>query len=247
MNNPTVSIIIATYNSGKTIHAALESVCNQKYQNWECIVVDGKSTDNTIQIVKEFELRDARIRHISEKDNGIYDAFNKGWRLAKGEWIHYLGSDDRLTPIGFADIMSVNLDDYGAVSGDVWIEKIDGSLKANVAVGFSGCHQGKLVRRSIMEAMNGFDERYPIMADRDLMYRLENAGVKILNIHSYIAYFAMNGISQQLKGEIQRYKERIKIHKANKRPGLAEIECGKRLIKSVLSISYRKLRSLFLS
>ena len=247
MTNIQVSIIIATYNSSKTLQRALDSVVNMTFQNWECIIVDGASTDSTIAIAESYEKKDHRFRHISESDNGIYDAFNKGWRLAKGEWIHYLGSDDRLTPIGFADIMSVNLDDYGAVSGDVWIEKIDGSLKANVAVGFSGCHQGKLVRRSIMEAMNGFDERYPIMADRDLMYRLENAGVKILNIHSYIAYFAMNGISQQLKGEIQRYKERIKIHKANKRPGLAEIECGKRLIKSVLSISYRKLRSLFLS
>ena len=188
MNNPKVSIIIATYNSAGTIKQALDSVYNQKYDDWECIIIDGASNDGTIQIVKEYESLDRRFRYISERDNGIYDAFNKGWRLAKGEWIHYLGSDDTLTKDGLYEIMSYNLDNYGAVSGDVWIKKIDGVIKENIAHGYSGCHQGKLVRRSIMKAMNGFDEQYRIMADRDLMYRLENKGIKILNIHYFIAY-----------------------------------------------------------
>lgn len=244
MNCPEISIIIATYNSASTIRVALDSVREQKYQNWECIVVDGKSKDNTILIVEEFESIDSRFHHISEKDNGIYDAFNKGWKLSKGEWIYFLGSDDKLTDTGFSDLMSVSLDGYGAVSGDVWIIKLDGSLKKNISNGYSGCHQGKLVRRFVIESMNGFNEQYAIMADRDLMYRMENSGVKILNIRSYIAYFSMNGTSQQLKGEIQRFRERIKIHKANNKPGIAEIESAMRLVKSLLSVNYRKIRSI---
>ena len=79
-----VSIIIATYNSGKTLRRALDSVLNQSYQDWECIVVDGASKDNTIGIVKEYVKKDSRFRYISEPDHGIYDAFNKGWKMAKG-------------------------------------------------------------------------------------------------------------------------------------------------------------------
>ncbi len=69
---------------------ALDSVLNQSYQDWECIVVDGASKDNTIGIVKEYVSKDARFRYISEPDHGIYDAFNKGWKMAKGQWVMYL-------------------------------------------------------------------------------------------------------------------------------------------------------------
>ena len=85
MNNPEISIIIATFNSGETLKKTLESVSLQSYQKWECIVIDGNSTDNTISILEEFENNDSRYSHISEPDNGIYEAFNKGWKLAKGE------------------------------------------------------------------------------------------------------------------------------------------------------------------
>ena len=91
-----LSIIVASYNSGKTIQKALESILMQTFQEWECIIVDGVSMDNTLEIIKQYVLKDNRFRYVSEPDNGIYDAFNKGWMMAKGEWIHYLGSDDYL-------------------------------------------------------------------------------------------------------------------------------------------------------
>ena len=138
-----VSIIIATYNSEKTLRRALDSVLNQSYQDWECIVVDGASKDNTIGIVKEYVKKDSRFRYISEPDHGIYDAFNKGWKMAKGEWVMYLGSDDRLTQNGFTEVFEDDYPDYDIISGDVFIEKIDGSVKPNISEGYAGCHQGK--------------------------------------------------------------------------------------------------------
>ena len=186
MSKTVVSIIIATFNSGKTLRSALDSILSQKYREWECIVVDGASNDDTIEIVKEYCVIDSRFRYISEKDHGIYDAFNKGWRMAKGEWIHYLGDDDRLTSNGIECLMSVpELDNYEIVSGHCYIEKIDGSVKANRSHGFYGCHQGKLTRRSTLEHFGGFDERYKILADKDLMLRMENAGVKIVNVDAF--------------------------------------------------------------
>ena len=75
-NNPLVTIVIATYNSANYIKSALDSVEKQNFDNWECLVIDGKSSDSTIEIVKQYCLKDSRIRYISESDKGIYDAFN---------------------------------------------------------------------------------------------------------------------------------------------------------------------------
>ena len=100
MKKPKVSIIIATFNSEKTIERALNSVLNQKIQDWECIIVDGASTDATVNIIRKFTEKDHRFRYLSEPDTGIYNAFNKGWKLANGTWIYYLGSDDELLQNG---------------------------------------------------------------------------------------------------------------------------------------------------
>lgn len=82
---PLVTVIIATYNASATLQKALNSVLNQSFQDWECIIIDGASKDNTIDIVKQYCKKDIRFRYISEPNNGIYDAFNKGWKMARGE------------------------------------------------------------------------------------------------------------------------------------------------------------------
>lgn len=93
-----LTIITATYNSEKTLERTLNSLLNQTISNFEFIIVDGNSTDNTISIIKSFEEKFKEkkndFRWISEEDKGIYDAFNKGVRLSKGTWISFLGSDD---------------------------------------------------------------------------------------------------------------------------------------------------------
>ena len=99
-----VSIIIATYNAVKTLRVALNSVQNQNFLDWECIIVDGASKDGTVEVVKYFSENDSRYRWVSEPDGGVYNAFNKGWRMAKGEWVYYLGADDELLPNTFKSI-----------------------------------------------------------------------------------------------------------------------------------------------
>lgn len=242
---PIISIIIATYNSGKTIRRALDSVKSQSFQDWECVIVDGASKDDTMDIVREYANNDSRFRYVSEPDHGIYDAFNKGWKMAKGEWVHYLGSDDRLTMDGFNQLLATpNLDDYEVVSGNCYIEKIDGTIKENISKGFDGCHQGKVTRKTTLERFGGFDERFSIMADADLMIRMEKTGVKILNVNSFVAYFVMTGASQQLKGILKRAKEWYFIYKNN--------NIANPLKKSVriffmtfVSISYRNVKKMF--
>ena len=149
-----VSIIIATYNSEKTLKRALDSVLNQSFQDWECIVVDGASIDNTIEIVKEYVKKDSRFRYISEPDHGIYDAFNKGWKMAKGEWVMYLGSDDEYTKEGIKALMN-NSDGADVVYGDTYFrefnnDKIRFQQSSPVKMGGFCCHQSLAMKREII-------------------------------------------------------------------------------------------------
>ena len=93
-----LSIITATYNSEKTLKATIESVLNQDISDFEYILVDGNSSDASVDIIEsyseKFKRKGVRYKWISEPDTGIYDAWNKGVKLATGDWIAFLGSDD---------------------------------------------------------------------------------------------------------------------------------------------------------
>lgn len=91
-NNLFFSIITVVYNGEKTIKKTLESVIAQNYQNYEYIIIDGQSTDATIKIINQ--LKNDKVKFISEPDNGIYDAMNKGLNLATGDFCIFLGADD---------------------------------------------------------------------------------------------------------------------------------------------------------
>lgn len=96
-----ISIITATYDSEKTLSQTIESLLVQTTIDFEYIIIDGYSTDNTVRIIEEYEkkfkIKGIKFIWISEKDCGIYDAWNKGLKLASGQWITFLGSDDVLT------------------------------------------------------------------------------------------------------------------------------------------------------
>ena len=236
---PLVSIIIATFNSEKTLSKTLESVIMQDFQDWECIIVDGKSTDNTISIVTKYTKKDSRISFISEKDKGIYDAFNKGWQLAKGEWIHYLGSDDSLTKESFTNLLNCETSEYDVISGNCWIHKIDGSIKKQISIGFKGCHQAKITRKSTIEKMGGFDMQFKILADFDLYMRMENAKCSVKNINTMVAHFTMDGTSQKLSNIWNCNKEyRIIYKKNNNKYGI--FQQLRYCSYTILSIIFRK-------
>jgi len=92
MNLPKISVVTVCYNSAKTLERTIASVLSQDYPNLEYLIIDGGSTDGTVDIIRRYESQLAYW--CSEVDKGIYDAMNKGIRLAKGEWIHLLNADD---------------------------------------------------------------------------------------------------------------------------------------------------------
>lgn len=243
MYNPEISIVIATFNSGKTLQTTLESICKQSYQLWECIVVDGKSSDNTLQIVEEIEKKDSRFRHISEPDKGVYDAFNKGWKMAKGEWVYYLGSSDEVLPNGLSDLLNKEHKEASIVSGHVYGHKIDGTTKPAYSNGFRGGHQGKITRKSVIEKFGGFDENFRILADEDLIRKIEYSGAVIDNVDTFVAIFEVDGLSQRFSSLISKHKELYKIFR--KYPSKIKfpfLNVSFFFLKSLISIIYRNVR-----
>ena len=102
------SIITVCFNSAKTIRQTFDSVLSQSYKDYEYIVVDGDSTDDTLDIIREYEPHfEGRMRWISEPDNGIYDAVRKGFAMAKGEVFAWIGSDDIYMPNAFANVEKI--------------------------------------------------------------------------------------------------------------------------------------------
>ena len=183
-----ISIITATYNSGKTVGDTLKSVLAQTYHDYELLVVDGASKDNTLEVVKKMEpLFGGRMRYISEPDKGIYDAMNKGIRMATGEVIGILNSDDFYTSDDALACIAWTLENekVDAVYGDIHYVD-DEDLKKCVRyysskpfrrwmmrLGFMPAHPSFYCRKEVYEKFGAFDaENYRVAADFENLLRL---------------------------------------------------------------------------
>jgi len=172
---PFFSIITVCYNSEKTISDTIESVLNQTYQNFEYIIIDGGSTDGTLEIVKKYEPKfKGKLRWISKKDEGIYDAMNKGINLANGELIGIINSDDwyhynSLEVLNNnyeekVDIYYGNLYKIREIETKLYIKKINGNklhlIKKIMSIPHPSCFVHKRWYKKIK-----FDTKYKINAD----------------------------------------------------------------------------------
>lgn len=183
-----ISIITATYNSGKTVGDTLKSVLAQTYHDYELLVVDGASKDNTLEVVKKMEpLFEGRMRYISEPDKGIYDAMNKGIRMATGDVIGILNSDDFYTSDDALACIAWTLENekVDAVYGDIHYVN-DEDLKKCVRyysskpfrrwmmrLGFMPAHPSFYCRKEVYEKYGAFDaENYRVAADFENLLRL---------------------------------------------------------------------------
>lgn len=230
-----VSIIIVTYNAEKTLDKAIESIINQTYKNIECLVIDGASTDNTINIIKKYN-----IGYISEPDRGIYDAMNKGWQNAKGKWILYLGADDELINDSIESLIHISKD-ADIVYGECLLRFPNGKIKLrkNRALSSLGkylpcCHQSLIMKKDLFNKLNGFNLDYKILGDLDLIQRAYLYGCKFQELQKPISIFSTGGIStNNLKAELERYKI-MKRNKIIKLPLLASIQIfSKKLLLKV--------------
>ncbi len=202
MQSPKVSIITVCLNSAITIEQTIQSVVGQSYNNIEYIIIDGGSTDGTLDIIKKYE---AHIAYwVSEPDNGIYDAMNKGTAHATGELIAFMNSDDWYAA-GAVELAAKNFVKTGAdvLYGEVVI--IDGTTelfmspqKVNLDrlcyYGMIAPHQGIFVRTSLQKKYM-FDLSYRITADFKFLLTLYMEGKHFQYIKGKIAFYRLGGYS----------------------------------------------------
>lgn len=182
-----ISIITATFNSGKTVKDTFVSVLNQTYNDYELIVVDGGSKDDTVEILRHYEpIFNGRMKWISEPDQGIYDAMNKGIAMATGDVVGILNSDDFYTSYGILRKVANALQDENidAVYGDVHYVH-DNDLgkcvryysskpfrRVWMRFGFMPAHPSFYCRREVYERYGTFDLSYKVAADFECLLRL---------------------------------------------------------------------------
>lgn len=202
-----ISVITATWNSGVTIGQTLESVLRQGYRDVEVIVIDGQSTDNTLDIVREYEGRfEGRLRWISEPDRGLYDAMNKGIAMATGDVVGILNSDDFYTSDDVLERVAREIEGVDAVYGDIHFVNPDDLTKCvryyssrsfrrwQMRLGFMPAHPSFYCRRTVYTRFGLFDTDFRVAADFEQLLRLIYLG----RIHT--RYIPMDFVTMRTGG-----------------------------------------------
>lgn len=220
MINPMISVITVCYNSQQTIERTLKSVISQSYTNWEYIIVDGGSSDKTVALCQKYkEQTDNKVIIISENDEGIYDAMNKGIRNASGELIAILNSDDWYEPDALRSIAEIaetqesnSFIIYGMcniIQNECCV--ISGLLHPSVLDHQMMYHPAIFLTKKVYESVGTFNTAYPIAADYDLMIRCRKADLKFIPAYKVITNFSSGGASDNQRA----YYDLIKVQLNN--------------------------------
>lgn len=221
-----VSIITACYNRVSTIREAIESVLLQDYPNIEYIIVDGASTDGSLLVIDEYKDRIDRI--ISESDNGMYEAINKGIRLATGDIIGLVHSDDTLWDNHVVRDIAGQFEQSAvdAIYGDgAFVDpKETNKIKRNwkggkfsrlkVKLGWLPLHPTCYMRREVMMQNGLYDESYKIAADTELLIRyFLNERIKVSYYPRRIIRMRLGGLSTDRDTRKQMWKEDVRLYR----------------------------------
>lgn len=221
-----ISIITVAYNSEKNISRTIESVYNQTYQPYEYIIVDGLSKDSTVDIARQYEqkFKDKGIiyRIISEKDNGIYDAMNKGITMAEGELIGMINSDDWYESDALKEVNAAyEREHFDTSYANINLVKQNGTVilkKARIRkfkTTRDWNHPTMFVRKEIYNDIK-YDNSN-IYADYDVFLKIAGRGYKIVTIDKTLANFMVGGVSNEksFSGVMKRIKLRYGNYRKN--------------------------------
>lgn len=233
-----VSIITSCYNREATIRGAIESVLGQDYPDIEYIVVDGASKDNSLQVINEYKDRISKI--VSEPDQGMYEAINKGIRMATGDIIGLVHSDDFLySPHTISNIVKQMEDTHADfLYGDGLFVNAENTNKVirkwiggayrlwKVRHGWLPLHPTCYIRREVMQKRGLYNESYKIAADSDLLFRyLLGGDLTVTYLKEYIIKMRMGGLSTDNKRRKQMWDEDIRMYNSHgMNPTITKIE-----------------------
>lgn len=226
-----VSIITVAYNSDKTIARTIEAVLNQTYTNIEYIIIDGASTDDTVKVARSYEERFAakegrKLVIVSEPDNGMYDALNKGAGLANGVLVGQTNSDDFYELDAVESMVKLFAEkSYDVAWGSIKVIKPTGNTIKHAKIGrmwtTSGwCHPAMFSRREILLENPYICES--MYDDFDFITSVHQKGVNIVTIDKVISNFSFGGLST--KKDLREVKKRVDIlYKVYRRHGMSRI------------------------
>ncbi len=212
-----VSIVTVTFNCKKTLEVTIQSVLNQLYNNIDYVIIDGGSTDGTVDIIKKYG---AFLSYWhSEKDNGIFDAMNKALDIVKGEWVCFMNAGDLFynNKVVNEIFNNHNFSEYDCIYGDDAYSYNNGKIKINKttfpfylskkrfkSMGFN--HQSTFVRTKLAKELR-FDLSYKISADYNMIYQLYyKKNKKLFYTNSPVSIVDINGFSAQNRKQ-QRFEE----------------------------------------
>ncbi len=210
---PFITIITVCYNSSKTIERTIKSVLQQEDEDYEYIIIDGKSTDSTIEIIKQYEpFFEGRMKWISEPDDGIYDAMNKGILKAAGKYVWIVNSDDYIEPdalIYLSNHISKEQDDIVYCGSIRYFEEESGKTLFSESMNENTCkrafkldqtnvvHPATIVNKTIYETYGLYDASLKLLADCDWAHRLYENNVKFCFFDKVLTNMSNGGISGQ--------------------------------------------------
>lgn len=208
-----VSIVTVCYNSETTIEKTIESVINQTYANIEYIIVDGGSTDETLTIINKYSQRyNGRIKYISERDEGIYDAMNKGIKMTTGQLIGIINSDDYYELDAVEHIVSAWNGSGMQILYGLMRKLINGKEDSVLLLSHESledrmiCHPSCFVTADVYREIGTFEKKYQSVADYDFMLRAFRSGkVFFKPVYNILANFNSGGVSGSLSG----YRENL--------------------------------------
>ena len=202
MNRPKISIVTVCYNSKSHLEEAIKSVIGQSYPDKEYIVIDGGSTDGTLDIINKY--RDKIDYFVSEKDNGISDAFNKGIVAATGDIVGICNADDQLAP----DCLQIIADNYeedidiyrmnevvkNFETGEEWLTKPT-LVYGHRLINNYTCHMGCFISKQAFAKYGMYDTNLRVQMDTDILCRFSFNGAKYKYIDANCGYFRRGGVS----------------------------------------------------
>ncbi len=196
-----LSIITATFNAAQDIPRLIESLRSQDDQDFEWVVSDGLSTDETLEIIGA--VGDLNVNLISQPDFGVYDALNRGIKMSSGEYYLVVGADDYLFPCAVSEFKSALNTDIDIVTASVLVEKSMVQIRKMPAWLTGSFHYvnghavGTVFRKSLHEKYGFYSRRYPIAADKDFILRAVENGARVSIIDSVVGEFSLSGLSSK--------------------------------------------------
>ncbi|WP_435419187.1 glycosyltransferase [Parerythrobacter aurantius] len=220
VENPLVSIVTVTFNDLEALRETIKSVRCQDFPDMELLVIDGASRDGTREFLEALDM--PKLRWISEPDGGIYDAMNKGLRLARGEYVYFLNAGDSLLePTSMSRIAELLIERPALLMNKVRVMKdsafatyptTDHAANARSAFQSAYCHQAAVAQRAAYLAAGGFDLSYPHFADFKALWTIRSAHPdRYRQTTLEIADFDLNGVSSDWRHSVKLAAERERL------------------------------------